>query len=155
SNRYAGTGSNLSTVPLGVGLGVNQTVFDGFRTQNSVRQAEWQSREADAGTRNIEQNTLLAAVTAYMDVAADTAILDRVHRTIATLSEQLRHTRERHGLGEVTKTDVAQVESRLASARAQGNIAEANLRTSVANYQQVTGAPPSQLSPARAVEDLI
>src|SRR2546423_9854554 len=78
TNRYAdGSGSTLSTAPRGVGVSVNQNLFDGFRTGNSIRQAESQTREVDATVRIVEQNTLFAAVTAYMDVVADTAILQR------------------------------------------------------------------------------
>jgi len=156
ADHYAdGTRYGLVTNPRGVGLTLTQNVFDGFRTANSVRQAKSQISEARAATLRIEQDTLFAAVSAYMDVLADTAILDRVRRSTVALREQLRLARDRHGFGEVTKTDVAQVESRLAGAQAQGNVAEANLRTSIAKYRQVVGIDPSQLSPARSVEQLV
>src|SRR5215213_1618826 len=156
TNRYSdGLGSSVSTAPRGVGVSLNQNLFDGFRTGNSVRQAESQTREADATVRIVEQNTLFAAVTAYMDVVADTAILHRIRISVGALNDQLRHSRARRGFGEVTKTDVAQVESRLASAKAQENVAEANLNTSVANFRQVTGAPPGQLRAAQSIDQLI
>jgi outer membrane protein len=156
SNRYAdGSRSDLMMAPRGVGVSLSQNVFDGFRTPNLVRQAEALNLEADSVSRNIEQNTLLSAVAAYMDVLADTAILDRVRKSIAALSEQLRQIRGRHDFADVTKIDVAQVESRLASAKAQENVAEGNLRTSMANYRQIVGIAPNQLAPARAIDQFI
>jgi hypothetical protein len=61
--------------------------------------------------RNTEQNVLLNGATAYMDVLRDTAILDLRKNNIIVLEEQLRQTRDRFIVGEVTRTDVAQAES--------------------------------------------
>jgi outer membrane protein len=150
-----GTHSTLATTPLGAGLSVDQNVFDGFRTANSIRQAQSQILGAQAATRIVEQDTFFAAVSAYMDVLADAAILNRLRKNVNSLKEQLRQTRERHGFGEVTKTDVAQVESRLAGAEAQRSVAEGNLKTSIANYRQIIGVEPKQLMPARSIDQLI
>ena len=67
--------------------------------------------------RNTEQNTLLSALTAYMDVLEDTAILGLDNNNVDVLKEQLRETRDRFTVGEVTRTDVAQAEASLARAR--------------------------------------
>ena len=60
---------------------------------------------------------LLNAATAYMNLLRDTAILDLQRRNVEVLQEQLRQTRDRFNVGEVTRTDVAQSESRLAAGR--------------------------------------
>ena len=60
---------------------------------------------------------LLNAATAYMNVLRDGAILDLQRRNVEVLQEQLRQTRDRFNVGEVTRTDVAQAESRLAAGR--------------------------------------
>ena len=62
---------------------------------------------------------LLDAATAYMNLIRDAAILDLQRRNVEVLQEQLRQTRDRFNVGEVTRTDVAQSESRLAAARAR------------------------------------
>ena len=66
------SGSSTSTVatlyPRGYGVQANETVFNGNRTLNSIRQAESQVFGAREQLRNTEQNTLLSALTAYMDV---------------------------------------------------------------------------------------
>ena len=61
--------------PRGYGVQASETVFNGNRTLNSIRQAESQVFGAREQLRNTEQNTLLSALTAYMDVLEDTAIL--------------------------------------------------------------------------------
>ena len=67
--------------------------------------------------RLTEQTVLLYAATAYMNLLRDTAILDLQRSNVEVLQEQLRQTRDRFNVGEVTRTDVAQAESRLAAGR--------------------------------------
>ena len=51
-----------------------------------------------------EQTVLLSAVTAYMNLLRDAAILDLQRRNVEVLQEQLRQTRDRFNVGEVTRT---------------------------------------------------
>ena len=111
--RYA-TGA----YPRSYGIQGQENVFDGFRTINRIREAESQVLAAREQLRNTEQNTLLSGVTAYMDVLQNTAIVDLDHNNVDVLKEQLRETRDRFTVGEVTRTDVAQAEASLASANA-------------------------------------
>ena len=110
--------------PRGVGVTANETIFNGNETINSIRQAESQVLGARAQLRNTEQNTLLAGVTAYMDVLRDTAILELDRNNVQVLQEQLRETRDRFTVGEVTRTDVAQAEASLSSSQATALSAE-------------------------------
>ena len=90
----------------------SETLFDGFRTLNSVRQAESQAFGARETMRNTEQTILLNAATSYMNVLRDTAVVNLRKNNISVLEEQLRQTRDRFQVGEVTRTDVAQAEDR-------------------------------------------
>jgi outer membrane protein len=143
------------STPRGVGLQVNQNLFDGFRTTNSIRQAKSQISAAQATTRSVEQNTLLLATTAYVDVLADTAIVSAAAKNVAALQDQLQQTKARHSFGDVTKTDVAQIESRLAAAQAQHSLAIANLEGDVAAYRRVVGVVPQHLLAPREVGALV
>ncbi len=62
-----------------------------------------------------------------MDVLRDTAVLDLRRNNIKVLQVQLQQTRDRFQVGEVTRTDVAQAESSLATGRADYAVAQANL----------------------------
>ena len=130
---------NYSTgaFPRGYGVQGTETVFDGYQTINRIRTAETQVMGAREQLRNTEQNTLLSGVTAYMNVLEDTAILDLDNNNVQVLQEQLRETRDRFTVGEVTRTDVAQAEASLASAQAIALSAVATLQAAVATL------PPS------------
>jgi outer membrane protein len=138
--------------PRGYGLTVNQTLWNGERTFNSVRQAESGVMAARETLRNTEQNVLLDGVTFYINVLRDTAILDLDRNNVEVLQEQLRQTRDRFTVGEVTRTDVAQAEASLAGAQATALGAQSTLQTSVANYRQTIGDEPKSLAPVKALE---
>lgn len=141
--------------PRGAGIQVDQNIFDGGKTRSSVSQAESQVLAARATLRNTEQNVLLDAATSYMNVLRDTAILNLNRNNVEVLEEQLRQTRDRFQVGEVTRTDVAQAEARLSSAQSQEILAESNLKTSIARFRQNVGVEPKQLAPGRPVEKLL
>src|SRR5271166_3065094 len=139
----------VGTLPRGYGIQGNETVFNGNKTINSIRQAESQVLGAREQLRNTEQNTLLSGITAYMDVLRDTAILDLDRNNVQVLQEQLRETRDRFTVGEVTRTDVAQAEASLATAQATELSAVATLQASVARYRQTIGDEPKSLAPVK------
>jgi len=137
--------------PRGYGVTVTQNVWNGNRTLNSVREAESGVLGAREQLRNTEQNVLLSAVTYYMDVLRDTAILDLDRNNVEVLQEQLRQTQDRFNVGEVTRTDVAQAEASLAGAQATALTAQSTLQASVANYRKAIGEEPKSLSPVAPV----
>jgi outer membrane protein len=144
-----------STVtPHGVGVTGTQTLYNGFQTGNRTRQAESQVFAARETLRLFEQTVLLDAATAYMNLLRDGAILDLQRRNVEVLNEQLRQARDRFNVGEVTRTDVAQAESRVAAGRSQFLTAEANYTTSRATYRRVIGMEPGKLSPGTPVDRL-
>ncbi|PIU13061.1 MAG: channel protein TolC, partial [Methylobacterium sp. CG08_land_8_20_14_0_20_71_15] len=126
----SGTRINQTTLPGGAGITVNQTLFNGFQTDNATRQAESTVYSQREGLRTTEMTVLYSAVQAYMAVLSDTATLELRRNNVEVLEEQLRQTRERFRIGEVTRTDVAQAEARLAGARSDVSAAEAQLRAS-------------------------
>ncbi|MFN3671817.1 MAG: TolC family outer membrane protein [Bosea sp. (in: a-proteobacteria)] len=141
--------------PRGAGIQVDQNIFDGGKTRSSVSQAESQVLGARATLRNTEQNVLLDAATSYMNVLRDTAILNLNRNNVEVLEEQLRQTRDRFQVGEVTRTDVAQAEARLSQSQSQAILAESNLKTSIARFRQNVGTEPKNLAPGRPVENLL
>ena len=138
--------------PFGVGITATETLFNGFQTGNKTRAAESQVLAARAALRAAVQSVLLNAATAYMNLLRDTAILDLQRRNVEVLQEQLRQTRDRFNVGEVTRTDVAQSELRLAAGRSQVLSAQANYTASAATYRQVIGTAPGKLMPGTPVD---
>ncbi len=155
-SNLPGVGNSTSRLaPRGAGVQIDQNIFDSGKTRSTVSQAESQVLGARATLRNTEQNVLLDAATAYMNVLRDTAILNLNRNNVEVLEEQLRQTRDRFQVGEVTRTDVAQAEARLSQAQSQSILAESNLKTSIARYRQNVGAEPKQLAPGRPIENLL
>src|SRR6185437_14484034 len=148
--NYTQLSGNMT--PNSYGVTATQTLYNGFQTANRTRQAESQVQSARETLRVAEQQVLLNAVTAYMNLLRDTATLDLQRRNVEVLQEQLRQTRDRFNVGEVTRTDVAQSESRLASGRSQVLSAEATYKASVATYRQVIGVQPGKLAPGSPVD---
>ncbi len=130
------------------------TLFNGFQTANRTRQAESQVEGARETLRVTEQQVLLDAASAYMNLLRDQAILDLNRRNVEVLTEQLKQTRDRFNVGEVTRTDVAQAESRLAAGRSSLLGAQSNYVTSQANYRRVIGVDPGRLAPGTPVDRL-
>ena len=141
-----------TTVPGGAGITINQNLFDGFQTDNRTRAAESNVLSTREALRLSEMSTLFNAASAYMSVLNDTATLELQRNNVEVLEEQLRQTRDRFNVGEVTRTDVAQAEARLAGARSQVSAAEATLRASIGLYRQVIGVEPRQLAPGRPLD---
>ena len=140
--------------PRSIGAQVQQTLFNGFQTANQTRAAESQVSAARETLRVIEQQVLLDAATAYMNVLRDTAILEVQRSNVRVLGETLRQTRDRFNVGEVTRTDVAQAQAQLAAGQSQLLAAESNLTTSKAVYRRVVCVEAVRLAPGMPVDRL-
>lgn len=138
--------------PWIIGVTVTQTLFNGFRTANSVRAAELQVQSGREALRNVGQGVLLDAVTAYTNVLANQSLVEAQRSNVAFLRETLSVTQRRLNAGDVTPTDSAQAEARLNRGLADLNAAEVALAISQATYAQVIGNSPSQLRPAEVVD---
>ncbi|MFZ0207607.1 MAG: TolC family protein, partial [Roseiarcus sp.] len=148
--QIAGAGPENGDVlshPRTLGVQFNQQVWNGNKTFNSIRQAESQVFGQREVLRNTEQTVLLSALSDYMNVLRDTAILELDRANVDVLQEQLRQTRDRFNVGEVTRTDVAQAEASLSGAQATALTAQSTLQTDIANYRQDIGDEPKSLAP--------
>jgi outer membrane protein len=138
-----------------VGVTATQPLFDGFRTPNQVRAAEGNVAAAREVLRVMTQQVLVDATTAYMDVMRDSVVAQLQRHNVEMLEEQLRHTRQRLMVREVTTTDVSQTESRLAGARWQRLAAESALNSSRASYRRVIGEEQTEkLAPPSTIDSL-
>nr|WP_244525243.1 MULTISPECIES: TolC family outer membrane protein [Bradyrhizobium] len=140
--------------PWTIGVTVSQVLFNGFKTANSVRVAEFQVQSGREALRNTGQGVLLDAVTAYMNVLANQALVEAQRTNVAVLREIQATTKRRLDAGDVTPTDTAQAEARLSRGLADLNAAEVVFAISKATYTQVIGESPSQLIPAAPVDRL-
>jgi outer membrane protein len=155
TNLDGGPTATTGRNPAGYDVTINQNLFDGFQTTNRVNTAEANVRAGRAALHGTEQTVLLDAVTAYMDVVRDQAVVLLRENNVKVLTSNLRATRDRFNAGEVTRTDVAQSQARLADAVSDLDLARGNLKAARARYEQIIGNPPSRLTAAAVPSDLL
>jgi outer membrane protein len=121
-------------------------LFEGGRVRNSVDAARTRVEAGRATLRAVEGDVFVQAVTAYMDVIRDRAIVELNRNQVEVLRTNLEATRDRFEIGDLTRTDVAQSEARLSLARSNLALAEGRLLSSEAFYRQVVGQAPGALA---------
>ena len=130
-------GSATVTVPL----------YEGGFVRNSVRAAKARVEQGRASLQGTEGDVFTQAVAAYMDVIRDTAIVDLNAGNVKVLETDLQASRDRFQVGDLTRTDVAQSQARLAGARSNLQSAQAQLDASRQAYLEVVGKFPDNLEP--------
>ena len=149
------TRSGDTIYPRGVGVSLQQNIFDGFRTTNSVARAEANVRAGREILREIERQVLLDATTAYMDVIRDKAIVSLRENNVKVLTRELTATTDRFEVGEVTRTDVSQARARRALSVSDLDLAQGRLKSARARYQRVVGNTARGLVEPRIPWDLL
>ncbi len=142
--KVLGTSSSLNT-PRSLSLSVTQSLWRGGRNFAQWRLAHNNIRSERANLFNTEQTVLLAVITAYMDVVRDVSVVQLSLNNERVLARQLKATQDRFSVGEVTRTDVAQAQARLARARADRIQSQGSLENSRAAYRRAVGRLPGKL----------
>ncbi|AIB11689.1 membrane protein [Azospirillum argentinense] len=127
-----------------VGVTATQPVYDAT-VGPAVRRAERTVEAQRATVLANEQQILLNAAAAYLDVVQNQAVLELQANNEQVLRRQLDAARDRFRVGEYTRTDVSQSESRLAASIAARISADGTLQASRATYERVVGSMPGKL----------
>lgn len=135
----------IETDTGGVSVGLSQTIYSGGRIGHSIGAAEANVLAGRENLRAVEQQVLASVIQAYVDVQRDLEILNIRQQNLAVLRRQLDESNARFEVGEITRTDVAQSESRLAQSQADLANAQAQLSVSRAAYASVVGQAPATL----------
>lgn len=122
-----------------------QPIFAGLRNFNAIRAAKARVKAGDAQLAFVEQDVLQRAAQSYFDVVRDTEVYEATRNNVDVLLRQKREAELRFQVGEVTKTDVAQADARLAQSRAQLTTAHARLAVSRAAFVELIGQSPETL----------
>jgi len=140
------------TASAGVQLSV--PLYLGGAVRNGVRAAETRVEAGRATLRNVEATVFTNVVAAYMNVIRDEAVVALNTQNVRVLEVNLQASRDRFQVGDLTRTDVAQSEARLALARAQLQSAEAGLISSRETYINIVGEPAGVLTDPPALPGL-
>ncbi len=128
------------------GLTLSFLIYDFGRSQFGVDIAKENVLALREALVGIEQSVLLRAVSAYVAVQRDIAIVDLRVNNLRLITEELRAARDRFEVGEITRTDVAQAEARLAAAQSGLVVARGDLAVSREEYRAAVGNYPGVLA---------
>lgn len=131
-----------------------QPLFSGFGTVAGVRAAKNSVKAARATLLSNEQSVMLDAASSYMGLLQAMAVLDLRNNNVSVLTRQLEATQDRFEVGEITRTDVAQSEARLAGAVALRIQAQGDMEVARAAYERVIGLTPGSLETPGPFEGL-
>jgi outer membrane protein len=135
-------------------LNASLLVFDSGQTAAAIESARNIIAAGRADLQNVEQLVLFNAVQAYADVRRDMEFVRLASNDVDRLLETLRATENRFEVGEVTRTDVSQSQSRLAASRSTLAAAEGQLELSREAYRAAVGVRPQNLEPLPPIPDL-
>jgi|AMFO01.1.fsa_nt_gi type I secretion outer membrane protein, TolC family len=145
--RQLDRGSGVQTQrTLRQSLTFEQQLYDGGETSARIAGAEFEVRAERARLERLEQEVLLEAVGAFTAVIRDQRVLELALANEQRLQQYLLAVKDRYRFGQVTRTDVAQAETRYAAAVAERQRATGRLRASGASYRRVIGDPPGALA---------
>lgn len=138
-------GSSSSTSDS-LGLRADLLLYDFGASQFTIDAQKETVLATRAALIGVEQNVLLNAVTAYMNVRRAYEFLNLRQNNLRVITQELRAAEDRFDVGEVTRTDVALAEARLASAKSGLAAAQGDLARAIEFYRAVTGHKPGQLT---------
>jgi len=128
-------------------LTATQPLYAGGRILAGIREASAAIGASEAELEAVRQDMYLNVITAYVDVRRDRETIGIRQSSVDLLSEQFQAANDRFEVGEITRTDVAQAEARLESAKANLAVAVAQSEGSSANYRFFVGTVPEELAP--------
>ncbi len=129
------------------GFSFNQPIYTGGRVTAAVNAAEADILTGRENLRRVEAQVVGTVIQSYVDVRRDQEALHIRQEDLTVLQRQLEESKARFDVGEITRTDVAQSEARLAASQAAVQSAQAQLAISRANYAAVVGQNPGELAP--------
>jgi outer membrane protein len=137
---------NTDASNLFTGLQIDQLLWDGGAARLNTQAA----KEIVLATRqqliNIEQSILLRGVAAYLSVLLQEENVSLRENNLRVLQEEQRAAQDRFEVGEVTRTDVALADARVANARSGLALARGNLADAKAEYVTAVGREPGALA---------
>lgn len=122
------------------------TLLDFGRRRLGVEIAKETVLATREALRGIESRVLLEAVDAYVNVRLQSEIVALRQSNVRLIGEELKAAKDRFDVGEVTRTDVALAEARLASAQSGLVAAQGDLTTARERYKAMTGDYPRALT---------
>ena len=145
SVSHSGSDSSSYDTSGSVSLSADYTIYDGGKNSLGLEAAKFSVLATRSKLVSIEQNVLFEAVTAYFGVIRETENVSLRENNLSVIREELRAANDRFEVGEITKTDVALAEARLAASSSALAVAKGSYEKAVASYVSAIGEKPGSL----------
>jgi outer membrane protein len=136
-------------------LAFTQPIWTGGRVASAVTAANADVLQGRETLRRLESQVMQAVVQAYADVLRDQQNVVIQRENVKVLQAQLEESQARFDVGEITRTDVALSQTRLAQAQSALQSALAQLAVSNATYASLVGHNPGDLQPVPSLAYLM
>ncbi|MDT1062850.1 TolC family outer membrane protein [Paracoccus sp. CPCC 101403] len=128
-------------------LQAQMTLYDWGRNAIAIDIAKESVLATRAALVGVEQDVLLGAVEAYLNVRSATEQVELQSNSVRVIGQEQQAATDRFEVGEITQTDVSQADAALAEARAELATAQGDLQIARENYRALTGKFPGTLAP--------
>ncbi len=147
---YDGSDTRTGTTSALGGVNATLPIWTGGRVSSAVRAAKGDVAAGGEALRDVEADVLERVVGAYADLLYTQQAVEVARVGIARLDSQVAEARSRYGLGQATRTDVAQLEAQRASVVSNLVDAEGAAATAAAAYRAIVGRDAGMLDPTIA-----
>jgi outer membrane protein len=145
SASHSGSDSSSFDTSASISLEADYTLYDGGKSSLGLEAAKFSVLATRSKLVSIEQNVLFEAVTAYLGLIRETENVSLRENNLSVIREELRAANDRFEVGEITKTDVALAEARLAASNSALAVAKGSYEKAVASYVSAIGEKPGSL----------
>lgn len=132
----------------------NQMLWDGLGTRSEVERRRAISDAAAYRVHSTAEDVALQAVDAYLDVLKNTELRGYARENLQAHQRTYDQVKLRSDKGVGRRSDLDQVEARLALAQANVTSAESTLREAQIAFQRVVGRNPIALAPVEEAKPL-
>lgn len=152
ANIFATNTIGKTELSASLGLSASLLLFDGGASGLAIDVQKENVLATRQSLIDVEQQVLYRIVEAYVDLQRAAEFVTLRENNVRLITEQLRAARDRFEVGEVTLTDVAQAEARLASAQTQLAVEQGTYYRAVEEFRAAVGRNPGNLEPTPPVQ---
>jgi len=131
-----------------LGLSAQLLLYDGGVTRLAIDAQKENVLATRQSLLSVEQDVLFRVVEAYVDLQRAAEFVQLRNNNVRLITEQLRAAQDRFDVGEVTRTDVAQAEARLAAAQTELAVEQGAYVRAVEEFRAAVGRDPGNLTAA-------
>ncbi len=129
-------------------VNLEQNLFNGGQDIMAVKMAKYYIEAGRADLLVKEQEILLKAINAYLEVIRSKEVLEISKENFQAYEKKYQATKDKVEVGVAKKADLADASSRRANAETNLIVASGNYSSALASYIQIIGLEPENVSPS-------